>query len=233
MDDVVTTCRADRPDRGRTSAGHVFDVLRDEIVSLKLKPGAALSRVDLQERFRMSSTPIRDALMRLEDEHLVDIFPQHATLVSVIDLELAREAQFLRRSVEIEIVTTLCAGCPAEVIDRLRRLIRQQQAFADLAEHQPFAAADQLFHRTLFQTAGVAALWHLVRRRSGHIDRLRHLHLPVAGKMREIVAAHTAIVDAVEARRADAAQVEMREHLSRSLDFVPKLKERFPEYFAA
>ncbi|MGL4243133.1 MAG: GntR family transcriptional regulator [Beijerinckiaceae bacterium] len=231
MDDIATTARIERPERGRTSASHVFDVLREEIVTLKLKPGVALSRQDLQDRFRMSSTPVRDALMRLEDEHLVDIFPQHATLVSVIDLDLAREAQFLRRSVEIEIVGVLARAPAAEMIAKLRRLIRQKEAYAELDEHEPFAAADHLFHRTMFEAAGVDALWHLIRRRSGHIDRLRNLHLPVAGKMREVIAAHAAIVAAIEAGDVQAAQAAMRGHLSRSLDFVPKLRERFPEYF--
>src|SRR3954447_11125616 len=52
--------------------------------------GTVLSRAALAEEFRLSSTPIRDALMRLEEEKLVEVFPQHATLVSPIDLSPIR-----------------------------------------------------------------------------------------------------------------------------------------------
>ncbi|SIQ76462.1 GntR family transcriptional regulator [Bosea sp. TND4EK4] len=212
-------------------AGVVFDVLREEIISLALTPGTMLSRQELQERFGFSSTPIRDALMRLQEERLVDIFPQHATVVSAIDLDLARQGQFLRRSVELELVRTLALNPQPSATARMRSLVRQQSAFADLGEHEAFAAADQAFHRTLYEAVQVTALWELVRRQSGHIDRLRRLHLPKEGKMREILAAHTAIVDAIERGEPDKAQAALRDHLSRSLDFVPSLRESHPTYF--
>ena len=78
--------------RTRGGASFVLDQLRDEILSLTLKPGTVLSRAELQERFELSSTPIRDALMRLQEEGLVDIFPQHATVVTAINTDHARQA---------------------------------------------------------------------------------------------------------------------------------------------
>ena len=58
----------DKGGRAQHAAHTVFQQLRDEILSLKLPPGAALSRHALQRRYRLSSTPIRDALMRLDDQ---------------------------------------------------------------------------------------------------------------------------------------------------------------------
>lgn len=219
-------------DAAKRGAAHVLDVLRQDILSLALAPGAVLSRQDLQERFRLSSTPIRDALMKLQEEGLVDVFPQHATVVSPIDVEQARQAQFLRRSIELELVRGLALAPAPALVERLRSFIRQQSVFADLGEYEQFSAADQAFHRTLYEAEGVIDLWHLVRRRSGHIDRLRRLHLPKAGKIREILAAHTAITDAVAAGDAPAAQEALRDHLSRSLDFVEQLRQSHPEYFS-
>ena len=198
-------------------AGVVFDVLREEIISLALAPGTMLSRLELQERFGFSSTPIRDALIKLQEERLVDIYPQHG--------------QFLRRSIELELVRSLALSAQPAAIARMRSLVRQQSAFADLGEYEAFVTADQAFHRALYDAAQVAELWELVRRQSGHIDRLRRLHLPKAGKMREILAAHTEIVDAIEVGEAEAAQAALRDHLSRSLDFVPSLRELHPTYF--
>jgi GntR family transcriptional regulator, rspAB operon transcriptional repressor len=217
--------------RARAGAAEVFDILRGEIIALALPPGAPLQRADLQRRFGLSSTPVRDALMRLAEEGLVDIYPQHATLVSLIDLAAAERAQVLRKAVEIEVVRMLALEPSKAPIDKLRSLIRQKSAFADLGEFEPFTAADGAFHRSLFEAAGVADLWRLIRRESGHIDRLRRLNLPVEGKMREIIGAHTDIVDAIAAGKPEAAQAAMREHLSRSLLFAPALRERHPAYF--
>ncbi len=214
-------------------AGFVCEVLRAEIISLALAPGAVLSRQELQDRFGFSSTPIRDALMRLQEEGLVEIFPQHATVVSLIDIARARQGQFLRRSVELELVRELALQPEMNLVEKLRSLIRQQTAFSDLNETAAFAAADQAFHRAMYEARGMSELWHLVRRQSGHIDRLRNLHLPRAGKMGEILADHGAIVDAIAAGQPEAAQEALRIHLSHSLEFVDKLRQSNPEYFRA
>jgi DNA-binding GntR family transcriptional regulator len=73
----------------------------------------------------------------------------------------------------------------------------------------------------------------LVRRHSGHIDRLRRLNLPVAGKMQEVIRDHEAIAAAIEAEQPDEAQHVLRDHLSRSLDFVDRLRASHPDYFHA
>ena len=228
MDDVtVTSPRA----RGRGGAMYVFDVLRQEIIALTLAPGTVLSRTALQDRFRLSSTPVRDALMRLQEEGLVEIFPQHATVVSPIDLAKARQGQFLRRSIELEVVRTLASKPDPVVVERLASLIRQQTAFAKLGEHGAFNAADQAFHKTMYESASVAELWNVVGRYSGHIDRLRRLHLPVGGKMREVIRDHQAIVDAIAGGKPDEAQTALRDHVSRSLGFVETLRSSHPGYF--
>ena len=73
-------------DRSQQAASRVFEQLRHMIVSLTLAPGTALSRSALQKEFGLSSTPIRDALMRLEEAGLVEVFPQSRTIVSLIDV---------------------------------------------------------------------------------------------------------------------------------------------------
>lgn len=223
---------SNRPrNRSQSGAAFVFDVLREEIIALVLPPGTILSRADLQERFGLSSTPVRDALMRLEDEGLVDVFPQHATMVSPIDIERARQGQLLRRSVELELVRMLALDPRPEIVARLKSLIRQQEAFVKLGEREAFSTADQAFHALFYEHARAGDLLHLVRRHGGHIDRLRRLHLPVAGKTDEIIRAHRTIVERIEARDAGGAQEALRDHLSRSLDFVETLRRTNPEYF--
>ena len=149
MDDVMTASVRIR-ERGRGGAAYVFNTLRREIIALTLAPGTVLSRAELQDRFGLSSTPVRDALLRLQEAGLVDVFPPHATVVSPSDLERAQQGQFLRRSIELEIVRTLALHPDAAVIERLNSLIRQQTAFSRLGEHGAFTAADQSFHKMMY-----------------------------------------------------------------------------------
>jgi DNA-binding GntR family transcriptional regulator len=222
-----------RQPRGRSqqAAHHVFEQLRDMILAITLAPGTALSRSELQKRFRLSSTPIRDALMRLEEVGLVDVFPQSRTIVSLIDVPLARQAQFLRLSIELEALRTLALSPDAEIVRQLRGAIAEQRSHAKAGDLERFNEADLAFHKILYAAAGVADLWALVRRQSVHIDRIRRLHLPVSGKAGQIVRDHSAIVKAIADGDPDRAQSELRNHLSQSLPFSNELRVRFPGYF--
>jgi DNA-binding GntR family transcriptional regulator len=213
------------------AAPAIFDTLRDKIISLTLPPGTPLSRTALQQQFGMSSTPIRDALMRLAEQELVDVFPQSGTVVSLIDISIARQAQFLRRSIEQEAVRTLASVPQPDLIRRLRSIIADQRNSEKNDDFERFTDADQTFHKTLYEAAGAPDLWILVRQRSGHIDRIRRLHLPVKGKTAQIVRDHSAIVKAIADGDPSRAQSELRDHLSRSLAFSDELRARFPAYF--
>lgn len=220
-------------DRTRQSAPQVFEALRESIVSVQLAPGTVLQRAELAEHFGISQTPIRDAMIRLGEEQLVDIYPQHATVVSRIDLSAALEAHFLRRAIEVEILKTLCALDVAEH-NALMQLLRFQMGLQEAAlkplDVPRLAAADAAFHKKMYEAAHVASLWALLRKQSGHVDRLRHLNLPAKGKAQAIVQDHRDIFDALARRDATAAEAALRRHLAGTLSFVKDMKKRFPDW---
>jgi DNA-binding GntR family transcriptional regulator len=219
-----------RLDRSRHAAPQVLDHLRDRIIALDLPPGMVLSRADLAAAYGVSQTPVRDALMRLEEEGLVDVFPQHKTVVSRIDIRSAQQAHFLRRAIELEIARVLAAAPDDGLVKRLRGGIARQQAALATGDFGDLASADEAFHRHMYAAAGVPELWDDVRRRSGHIDRLRRLHLPVQGKGEAIVRDHTRIVEAIARGDTEAAQRRVREHLSGTLSQVDAIRARHPQY---
>jgi GntR family transcriptional regulator, rspAB operon transcriptional repressor len=209
----------------------VFEVLRERIISLDLPPGTVLNRAELQQEFGLSSTPIRDALMRLSDEALLDIIPQSVTRVSLIDVTLARQAQFLRRAVELEAVRTLAELADKPFVTELNEFVEVQKEHAAKQDLTAFYASDRGFHRRLYELAGAPDLWGLVRQRSGHIDRIRRLDLPAAGKMAQVVRDHGLIVAAIAAGDASAVQAQMRDHLSRSISLSQSLQDQHPTFF--
>lgn len=208
----------------------MLDHLRERIVALELPPGMLLSRAELATSFGVSQTPVRDALMRLEEEGLVDVFPQHKTVVSRIDIAQARQAHFLRRAIELEVARTLAAHEDVALVKRLRATIARQRSALAAGDYPEFVACDQSFHFQMYEAADVPGLWEEVRRRSGHIDRLRRLHLPVEGKGEAILRDHARIVDAIAKRDPDMAQQRVREHLSGTLLQVDAIRARHPDY---
>jgi DNA-binding GntR family transcriptional regulator len=219
-------------DRRMPVSQQVYEDLRGKILSLALKPGEALSRPHIADSYGLSQTPVRDAFLKLEQEGLVEIYPQSRTVVTRIDVDQAREAQFLRMSVELETVRILALDpdkrklSPAEQI-----LARQRLAFIEPGNFSSFSLLDGSFHLSLCAAVGHPELWELIVLRSGHIDRLRNLNLPDPGKAATILADHAEILRALISSDASAAQAAVRQHLSGTLSAVEEIRERYPTYF--
>lgn len=214
-----------------SAAARVYSALRAQIISLELLPDTTLVRNDIAEAFGVSQSPVREAIQRLEQEGLVISYPQSRTVVSKIDVVHARETQFLRISVELEVAQTLaCKGDPA-LLASTTRLLRMQKLAGDDRDIGEFTTLDRLFHLSLFEAAGVRALWHLISDRSGHIDRLRRLNLPDPGKIAQVIRDHENILAAISSGNRESVESAVRTHLSGTLAATQKIMEQHPEYF--
>jgi DNA-binding GntR family transcriptional regulator len=230
---VVEKIPAIKFDRYRQSAPQVFEALRKLIISMELEPGVVLPRAELAEHYGLSQTPIRDALIRLAEDELVEIYPQHATVVSRIDIAAALEVHFLRRSIELEILRTVCELPVSEhtiLVAKLNTHLLVQKRCLDPLNYAALAQADLDFHKEMYEAAGVTNLWELVCQRSGQIDRLRRLNLPAEGKAQAIVKDHGAILDALVKRDKTEAENALRVHLGGTLSFVKEIRKLYPEW---
>lgn len=224
-----TSTRRRAFDRTRQTAPQIADVLRDEIMALALKPGTQLSRVELQDRFGVSQTPVRDALLKLEEEGLVTIFPQHATLISRVDIGKAREVHFMRRAIEADVCRKLAEDRPAGIVEALHRANEIVRIEAKGQDQAAFLIADRAFHRVMFEHVGLMAIWDVLQANIGHLDRLRRLNLGNVGVER-IVRQHDLIIDRIAAGDPDGAGAALREHLSNTLAMLDRVGAEFPEY---
>lgn len=222
--------RARRVKRDSASA-QIHDALRERIISLELAPGQYLSRSEIAAYYGVSQTPVRDAMIKLEEEGLLVIYPQSKTEVSKIDVDHAQETQFLRLSIEIEVTRRLAQEAATDKIGRARTWLSLQHAALASGDLDEFSHLDREYHASLYEAAGVANLWNIVTARSGHIDRLRKLNLPDPGKSSSILSCHERILGAIEAGDVDAVEAVVREHLSGTLTQVSTIMERHPEYF--
>jgi len=214
-------------DRSRSASAQVFDFLRKHIINLALPPATQLPRPALAEQFHLSQTPIRDALLRLEEDGLVAIYPQHTTVVSAIDVGSAQRAHFLRKSLETEVVCALARNPTADLLARLEMKLKQQDDALNRSDWEEFVLKDQDFHRTMYAAAAVEPLWEMVRRSSGNLDRLRNLHIPMPGKAQSVMVDHRRIVDALAAADVDAAAAAVRTHLSGTLSNLTHIRARY------
>lgn len=208
----------------------IYDRLRELIVELHLKPRESISKGELAKQFGVSETPVREALLRLEEEGLVVIKPQSGTYVAPIDVDHAAEARFFRLSVEIEVVKQLCQRGD-EHLSELRSILAHQHFHCANGNREGFSREDSAFHMAMYRMVGVGGLWRSVRSMRAHLTRLRMLDIPEPGTMDSIIREHEAIFEAICARDPSAGETAVRRHLSGTVVPIEALKAKYPEYF--
>lgn len=219
-----------QPLRRRSLADEIYDELRRMIVTLELKPGEILVEKELCDRFAVSRTPLREAILRLADHGLVEIAPQHATFVAGIDVRAVRQAHFLRSNLEIPLIRQLCAT-PGLDLTRPRAILIEQQVLMADTEFATFMPLDDAFHQSLFELGGLREIWSVIHSRKAQLDRIRFLKAPQGGKVPLLVQDHKAILDAIIAQDVAAGEATLRRHIAGAVIFMEEQLLLEPDAF--
>lgn len=220
-----------RRPRRVTTAAAIYERLHADIVSLRMPPGMALQEKRIAEEFGVSRTPVREALLRLSEGGLVDIYPQSGTVVSRVPVSAIPEAVLVRKALEGTTVESAAASATAADIARLDAIIARQKAHAAVDNTSNFHEEDEAFHEAITQIAGYPGIWAILKMVKIQIDRARRLTLPALGRMETVVNEHIIIRDAIAAHDAVAAKEAMIHHLSAVIPDVAELRLRYPDYF--
>lgn len=223
--------RASAASGGATASAVVYQQLRARIMALDIPPGAALSENDLAAAFGVSRTPVREALLRLADEGLVEIVPKSGTTVSRIPYAQLVEAIVIRQALEEVAVRMAAQRATKSQFSTLRALIERQREAAVADDHEAFHHADEAFHAAIAETAGYPGIWQLVKQVKVQVDRYRRLTLPEAGRMMRVVKEHAAVLAGMEKRDETRAVSAIRSHLAGLESSLPEIRRRNPEMF--
>jgi DNA-binding GntR family transcriptional regulator len=202
--------------------------IRQDIVSLRLRPGERLSENELALRFGTSRAPVREALIRLVEEGLIEVLPQRGSFVSRISLGAMQRARFVREALEVAIVRRAAErGLSATAIERIHATLAEQEQARDDPER--FTLADDAFHRAIADDIGIAQVWAVLEREKAQLDRVRFLSLPAVTPVDALIAQHRDIVAAITRRDREAAEAAMRVHLSEVLKIAEALAIQHPD----
>ena len=224
-------------DRRRTSRTttrvEVYDTLRASIVSLQRAPGQRLSEAELARDLGVSRTPVREAIIQLRADGLVEVTPQLGSFVSKISLKNVREAQFAREALECAAVRVAAERVDDEAAGRLRQNISSQRTAQASDDLEEFYRLDEAFHRELVKTSGYPGISELLDRSRAHLNRVRRLSLPVPDVIGELIDQHSAVLEGLEHKDADQAEAALRHHLRGVYRVLEPLRDAHPDYFVA
>lgn len=220
-----------RTSRAPGSAERVYGDLKARILRLDLVPGAPLSETEMSLEYNVSRTPIREALIRLGDEGLVDVLPKSGTNVSRIPLQLLPEAIVVRKALEEVTARHAAMNATGSTILALSARLARQRELSEVGDREAFHLADEAFHATIAEMAGFPGIWTLVERAKMHIDRYRRLTLPQEGRMQKVIDEHAEVLAAIADRNPEAAAAAMGRHVEWLGISLADITEMNPDYF--
>ena len=215
--------------QGRSARSIVHERLRDEIVGLRRPPGSPLSEAEIAGELKVSRTPVRESLILLAEEGLVDVYPQKGSFVGPIRFDDVVTAQFVRESLECASLSEVTTQ--AHDIEQLRRLLDQQRSADQRGDIDDFFRLDEAFHELLMTIGGHPAAWRIAAQAKAQMDRARRLSLPDDHKMTDLITQHTEVVDRLAEGDTEAAVAALRQHLRIVLDDVARIQRENPDLF--
>src|SRR3954447_18671728 len=132
----------------------VYDRLRPAIVTAELEPGRQLSENEAAAWLHVSRTPVREALVRLRDDRLVEIVPQLGTFVAKISGQALGDAQFVRESLECAAIRLAAERATDADVLALRAILAGQAAARDAGKPDAFYILDDELHAALCELSG-------------------------------------------------------------------------------
>lgn len=230
---VISDFLARRIDSSQPKTGQVYEALRRAIIVLALPPGSLVNERVICDQLSISRTPLREALLRLSNEHLVTVVPNSGTYVSKIDLQTVFDGQLVRDALEMKVVR-LAAQRMTPVFERqLDFNMHQQRRLAALRDYDEFYELDEAFHSMICEFGASPRIWRIVNEAKAQLDRVRRLAFPAPNHLDIVLGEHMAIVDGLKMRDPDAAAAGMKVHLDRVFLTIRRLMIEQRDYFAS
>jgi DNA-binding GntR family transcriptional regulator len=217
---------------GENTRNFVYRVLKNNIMILKLHPGQNISEVEIGDLLSVSRTPIRESIVKLTEERLVDVYPQKGSFISLIDLEQIEEAFFMRRIVEKEVLKLAVENFSEESLKELEKNLKFQNIIAQMEEdHTELFFLDNDFHKIIYKGVKKEKVWHSVQTLNTHYDRIRFLDAIEKTNLQPTLDQHQEIIDIIKNKDLAAVDGIIDKHLSNFKNKIDFLIEKYPAYF--
>jgi len=217
----------------RSKADVVYGELKKMILTGALEPGSLIDKGELCDKFGVSRYPVSSAVTRLAYDQLVDVAPQHGSFVSRISLHDVRERLFIRSALEGEIAAEAARRMTRAGKEALAANMREAEAVVAADDRASFYATDVAFHQILTSRLALPRAGEVLDGLRVHLERVRRILMSPPGRIRDVLAEHRAIVEAIEAGDAFAAREAMERHLGATGDLLQTVARQRPSIFAA
>lgn len=192
----------------------VFNTLRQEILTGKLKPGERLMEIHLANKLGVSRTPIREAIRKLELEGLVIMIPRRGAEVAQITLKSLKDVMEVRCALDVLAIELACERMGQEALASLLQACDHFSAAVRTKDTRKIAGADVAFHDIIVHSTDNQRLIQLVNNLSEQMYRYRFEYLKDAASHENLKAEHEEMYRSILKKDKAAAADVVRKHIN-------------------
>lgn len=207
--------------RNISLAEQVFDRLENDILSGKYQRGEILTEIKLVTDLGVSRTPIREALGRLEQEHIIETTQKGIVVVGVSFQDLA-DIYEIRMRIEGIAARKAAEHIQPEQLAELRETLDLQDFYVPRRDADHIKGMDSKFHQLIYRFSGSTVLYDTLIPLHKKVQKFRKASMENESRAASSAAEHRAIFDAIASRNFDKAEQAMLEHVKNARDFVLK-----------
>jgi DNA-binding GntR family transcriptional regulator len=193
-----------------------YATLKERIVHLQYRPGEVLMVQRLATEIGVSRTPVREALVRLTEEDLVQPTDGRKFQVAPLTLKNVDELFEVREALEPLVAMGAARSHTEDDLARLQSIIDEMDKALHASDIDVFMENDWKFHDEIAEIHGNRTLETLLARLRGRIQRIRHLTQHLYHRMDDTIGEHRAIIDAIRTGKAASARKALLSHLEKT-----------------
>ncbi len=203
--------------------GRVFSRLHNDILNGFIRPGESLIETKLSEEFKVSRTPIREALRQLELEGLVEIVPNKGAVVTGITAKDIEDIYSIRVLIEGLAVRWATSKITQEEVNELKEALELEEFYTKKKDKVNIAKCDSRFHEILFKASKSMPLRKMLKTFHNFVQRARNISFENPKRAEESLQEHIDIFNAILEGDVKRAEELTNKH-------VQKARVRLMEY---
>jgi len=200
----------------------IYGTLKRRIVLNELRPGVTLTELAVAASLGSSQGPVREALMRLQEDGLVLRRGHRGTTVTPLNPDEAEEILALRRRIEVRAAPRVVRAVDAAALTRLSRLRSRMDEVAAAGDEYALIELDTEFHLEIFRLAELLALEQILVRCILHSHRQKLWEPRHRRPLTETAARHDVLLDLVRARDGEGLARALGEHIDTIVEVQPQ-----------
>lgn len=212
-----------------------YENLKKDIMTFGLMPGEPVSAAKIAQRYRVSRTPAREALVMLQGEGLVDIFPQSRSVISKINVRRIRQEWFVRRTLELAMVDEFFDRVRKEDIDEMKHYAKLLEAVGAAPETPEnaykYLEYDNLFHAVAYRAAREELAASVIEKSMSHYNRARLMIDMDAARKERTTRDHARLIKLLEAEDRDGYREVLGIHLGYIEADIREMNRNRPDMF--